>query len=132
MGGVDLSDQLCGYYCIASRAQIWSDIYCSSLWMSPLLMLIYCKPFSTNHRNTEQLGFRLDLVQRLFGDFSSRKHTITEAKIQEGHWPVSTSRGRCKCCLKKKDKTFGRMGCEMCGKRICLACFKDHCFDDLA
>ena len=79
-----------------------------------------------NHPNFTQLQFCIEMVKMLIGDFSSWQHAVQEGTVQTGHWPVKMSKGRCKRCLKRKKTTFCGMGCDSCGERFCLDCFKNH------
>ena len=82
-----------------------------------------------------KMRFRLELVKGLIGNFSSRKQAIPNQRrqrVQEGHWPIPYSKGRCKRCLKNNQTKWCTMICEKCDKRICLPCFKNHCEADLA
>ena len=79
-----------------------------------------------NHPNLTLLQFRIELIKGLIGEFSSSRHTVQHRTVQSGHWPVKMSKSRCKWCLKDKKTTFCRMGCELCGLRFCLDCFKNH------
>ena len=79
-----------------------------------------------NHPNLTQLQFHIELVKGLIGEFSSRQHTIQHRTVQLGHWSVKMPKGRPKQCFKDKKTTLSRMGCELCGLRFCLDCFKNH------
>ena len=82
-----------------------------------------------------KMRFRLELVKGLIGNFSSRKQAIPNQRrqrVQEGHWPIPYSKGRCKRCLKNKQTKWCTMACEKCDKIICLPCFKNHCEADFA
>ena len=79
-----------------------------------------------NHPNFTQLQLFIEMVKMLIGDFSSWQHAVQEGTVQTGHWPVKMSKGRCKRCLKRKKTPFCGMGCDSCGERFCLDCFKNH------
>ena len=87
---------------------------------------------SPHHRSRTQLAFPLDLVKLLIANFSARRLSASSGRLEGGHWPIKFSKGRCKRCLKRNKETWCRMACELCGKRICLDCFKNHTADDLA
>lgn len=93
MGGVDLSDQLRGYYMTGRKSKKWCHIL---------------EKLSPRHRNRTLLAFRLDLIKNLIGDFSARKLSASSVRI-----------------------TWCRMACELCDKRICLDCFRNHTAEDL-
>ena len=131
MGGVDHSDQMRQYYETSRRAKKWWRYlfwFCLDVTIvnAHILMQI-----ADNHPHLTQLEFRLELVNALIGEFSSHQHNVQEGAVQTGHWPVKMTKGRCKRCLKKRKVTFCRMGCELCGLRICLACLKNHNTVDL-
>ena len=132
MGGVDLSDQLRGYYMTGRKSKKW---WRSLLWFLVDLCIVNAhilEKLSRNHRNRTQLAFRLELVSDLISNFSVRKLSVSSAWIEGGHWPIAYSKGRCKRCLKQRKVTWCRMACELCDKRICLECFKNHAAEDLA
>ena len=87
---------------------------------------------SPHHQSRTQLAFRLDLVKLLIGNFSAQRLSASSGRLEGGHWPIKFSKGRCKRCLKRNKETWCRMACELCGKRICLDCFKDSNFDRIA
>ena len=126
MGGVDRSDQMRQYYECSRRAKKWWRYL---LWFcvdvcavnAHILMLE-----ADNFPNFTQLQFRLELIKTLIGDFSLRKHHVQDGAVHSNHWPVPMTKGRCKRCLKNGKRTFCRMGCELCGLRLCLACFKNQ------
>ena len=126
MGGVDLSDQKRQYYECSRRAKkLWRYL----LWFAVDVCVVNARILmllADNFPNLSQLQFRLELIEAFISDFSSRQHSTTEGTVQAHHWPVSMSKGRCKRCLKNHKITFCRMGCELCGLRICLPCFKNH------
>ena len=131
MGGVDRSNQMRQYYETSRRAKKWWRYlfwFCLDVTIvnAHILMQI-----GDNHPHLTQLEFRFELVNALIGEFSSHQHNVQEGAVQTGHWPVKMTKGRCKRCLKKGKVTFCRMGCELCGLRICLACLKNHNTVDL-
>lgn len=131
MGGVDHSDQMRQYYETSRRAQKWWRYlfwfgFDVSVVNAHILMQM-----ADNHPNLTQLQFRIELAKGLIGEFSSRQHTVQHGALQAGHWPVKMTKGRCKRCLKDRKTTFCRMGCELCGMRFCLDCFKNHNIADL-
>jgi len=67
----------------------------------------------------------------LYWEFSSPSLGVSEGRVTGGRWPVETSKGRCKRCLKCKQTKFCRMACTACAKRICLECFANHSEVDL-
>ena len=79
-----------------------------------------------NHRSRPQLQFRVELAKTLVGEFSSRSLSVSEGRFTGGHWPVETSKGRCKCCLKRKQTKFCQMASTACAKRIYLEFFANH------
>ena len=83
-----------------------------------------------NHCTRPQLQLRVELAKTL-GEFSSRSLSVSEGCLTGGHWPVETSKGHCKHCLKRKGTKWCRMACAACGKRIYLECFPNHSEADL-
>ena len=132
MGGVDLSDQQRQYYAVGRKSRKWWRYL---LWFFIDVSIVNAHILecqADNHRSRTQLKFRLELSKMLIGDFSSRSLTVAEGRFTCGHWPVATTRGRCKRCLKRKSTKFCQISCMACNKRICLDCFANHTDDDLS
>ena len=132
MGGVDLSDQMRGYYMAGRKSKKW---WRCLMWFFVDVSIVNAyilEKLSPHHRSRTQLAFHLDLVKLLIGNFSARRFSASSGRLEGGHWPIKFSKGRCKRCLKRNKETWCRMACELCGKRICLDCFKNHTTDDLA
>ena len=131
MGGVDLNDQLHGYYMTGRKSKKW---WRCLLWFLVDICIIHAQileKLSRRHRKRTQLVFCLDLVNNLIGDFSARKLSASSVRIEGGHWPISYSKGHCKRCLKQRRVTWCRMACELCDKCTCLDCFPNHTAEDL-
>lgn len=132
MGGVDLNDQMRGYYMAGRKSKKW---WRCLMWFFVDVAIVNAyilEKLSPHHRSRTQLAFRLDLVKSLIGNFSARRLSASSGRLEGGHWPIKFSKGHCKRCLKQKRETWCRMACELCGKRICLDCFKNHTAEDLA
>ena len=126
MGGVDHSDQMRQYYQCSRRAEKWWRYL---LWFGLDVCIVNAHILmleADNFPNFTQLQFRLELVKMLIGNFISRKQHVLDGTVNGNHWPVPMAKGRCKRCLKNGKTTFCRLGCELCGLRLCLACFKNH------
>lgn len=126
MGGVDLHDQLRGYYALGTKSRKWWRYlfwFCIDLSIVNAFIL---EQKAINHRSRTQLKFRVELAKNLIGDFTSRGRTASSGQTEAGHWPITFDKGRCKRCLKRKKTTFCRMGCQRCNKRVCLDCFPNH------
>lgn len=129
MGGVDLHDQLRGYYAIGTKSRRWWRYL---FWFCVDLSIVNASILekkAVNHRSRTQLAFRVELAKDLIGDFTSRGRTASSGQTEAGHWPIAFDKGRCKRCLKRKRTTFCRMGCQRCNKRVCLECFPNHIGD---
>lgn len=129
MGGVDLHDQLRGYYALGTKSRKWWRYlfwFCIDLSIVNAFIL---EQKAINHRSRTQLKFRVELAKNLIGDFTSRGRTASSRQTEAGHWPITFDKGRCKRCLKRKKTTFCRMGCQRCNKRVCLDCFPNHIGD---
>jgi len=114
MGGVDLGDQLRGCYTVARKSKKWWRYL---LWFCVDISVVNAyilRSLSPNHAAKTQLEFRVELAKNLIGKFSTRKHTLTSSCLEGGHWPVTMSKGLCKRCLRRKEKSWCRMGCEQC------------------
>ena len=128
MGGVDLHDQMRGYYAVGAKARKWWRYifwFCLDVGIVNSFILERKVP---NHRSRTQLKFRVELAKDLIGDFSSLRRTASSGQLVVGLWPIPFTKGRCKRCLKRK-KTFCRMDCQRCNKRVCLECFANHIGD---
>ena len=132
MGGGDLSDQLRGYYMTGRKSKKWWRCLLWFLVDVSIVNAYILEKVSRRNGSRTHLAFRLELVQALLGNFSARRLSVSSGRLERGHWPISFSKGRWKRCLKNKKLTFCRMGCELCNKRVCLACFKNHTAEDLA
>lgn len=129
MGGVDLHDQLRGYYALGTKSRKWWRYlfwFCIDLSIVNAFIL---EQKAIDHRSRTQLKFRVELAKNLIGDFTSRGRTASSGQTEAGHWPITFDKGRCKRCLKRKKTTFCRMGCQRCNKRVCLDCFPNHIGD---
>ena len=130
MDGMDLNDQLRGYYMTGRKSKKW---WCCLRWFLVNICTLNAhilERLSRHNRNRTPVAFCLDLGNNLTGDFSARKLSASSVRIKGGHWPISYSKGRCKRCLKQKV-TWCRMACELCDKRICLDCFRNHTTEDI-
>ncbi|XP_048577744.1 piggyBac transposable element-derived protein 4-like [Nematostella vectensis] len=126
MGGVDKADQYRQYYEVTRHAQKWwRYLFWFGLDVAVVNAHILMN-LAPNHPSLTQLKFRVELARGLINGFSSRKHAVHEGSIQDGHWPMQMTKGRCKRCLKNGITKFCRQGCEKCAKRYCLNCFKNH------
>ena len=132
MGGVDLNDQMRGYYMAGRKSKKWRRCLMWFLVDVAIVNAYILEKLSPHHRSRTQLAFRLDLVQLLIGNFSARQLSASSGCLEGGHWPIKFSKGRCKRCLKRNKEMWCRMACELCSKRICLDCFKNHTTEDLA
>ena len=125
MGGVNKADQLCQYYSISRRAVEWEIDVLVWHW----LLYNQC-PYSyadgTKPPKHNPTCIQIALVKGLIAGFFSCKHVVSQGAVQEGHWPVKMPKGRCKICLNNKRVKFYTLGCEKCGLRVCIACFKNH------
>lgn len=88
-------------------------------------MLTFLEKLSLRHRTRTQLAFQLDLVKQLIGNFSAQRLSVSSGRLDGGHSHISYTKGRCKCCLKRKKEARCRMACELCIKCVCLDCFKN-------
>ena len=121
-----------GYYMAGRKSKKW---WRCLMWFFVDVSIVNAyilENLSPHHRSRTQLAFPLDLVKLQIGNFSARRLSASSGRLEGGHWPIKFSKGRCKRCLKRNKETWCRMACELCGKRICLDCFKNHTADDLA
>ena len=126
MGGVDLHDQLRGYYAVGTKARKW---WWYLFWFCvdvSIVNVFILEKKVLNHWTRGQLEFRTELAHNLLGDFSSHTRIVASGQMEGGHWPYPFTTGRCRRCLKRKVTKFCSMGCKCCDKRICLECFPNH------
>ena len=131
MGGVDLNDQQRNYYAAGRKSRTWWRYL---LWFLVDVSIVNAHILETeaeNHLTRPQLQFRVELAKTLVGEFSLHSLSVLEGRLTGGHWPVETSKRRCKRCLKHKRTKWCRMAYTACAKRICLECFPNHCEADL-
>ena len=100
MGGVDLNDQMRGYYMAERKSKKWWRCLTWFLVGVEIVNAYILEKLSPHHRSRTQLAFRLDLVQLLIGNFSAWRLSASSGRLEGGHWPIKFSKGHCKCCLK--------------------------------
>ena len=125
MGGFDLNDQQRNYYAVGRKSRKWWRYL---LWFLVDVSIVNAHILETeaeNHRTRPQLQFRVKLAKTLVGEFSLHSLSVLEGCLTDGHWPVETSKGCCKRCLKRKRTKWCRMACTACAKRICLECLSE-------
>lgn len=106
MGGVDLNDQQRNYYAVGCK---WRKWWRYLLWFLVNVSTVNGHILETeaeNHRSRPQLQFRVELAKTLVGEFSSGSLSVSEGRMTSGHWPVETSKERCRRCLKLKQTKF--------------------------
>ena len=93
MGGVDLHDQLHGYYAIGTTSRKWWRYlfwFCANLSTVNASIL---EKKAVNHRSSTQLTFRVELAEELIRDFMSRGRTASSGQTEAGHWPIAFDKG---------------------------------------
>lgn len=101
MGGVDLNDQQRNYYAMGRKSRKW---WRSLLWFLVDVSIVNAHILETeaeNHPTRPQLKLCVELAKTLVGEFSLRSLSVSEGLLTGGHWPVETSKGCCKRCLKR-------------------------------
>ena len=71
MGGVDLSDQMQGYYMAGRKSKKWWHCLVWFFVDVAIVNAYILEKLSLHHRSRTQLAFRLDLVKLLIGNFSA-------------------------------------------------------------
>ena len=85
MGGVDLHDQLRGYYAVGTKSRKWWRYlfwFCVDVSIVNAFIL---EKKALNHWTRGQLEFRTELAHDLLGDFSSRTRTVASGQMEGGH-----------------------------------------------
>ena len=85
MGGIDLQDQLRGFYAIGTKSRKW---WRHLLWYCINLSIVNAFFLSANQRSTLQLKFRVELAKDLIRDFRGRGTTESSGQTKAGHWPI--------------------------------------------
>ena len=73
MGGVDLINQMRGYYMAGRKSKKWWHCLVWFLVDVAIVNAYILEKLSPHHRSGTQLAFRLDLVQLLIRNFSARQ-----------------------------------------------------------
>ena len=97
MGGVDLHEQMPGYYAIGRRSRKW--------WW--YLFWFCVKRDKSLIKVAAQVSSGTIKVIVTIGDFCSQGRTASAGQLEVGHWPVALMKGRCKYCLKQKTTFSG-------------------------
>ena len=85
MGGVDRNDQMQQYYETSRRARKWWRYlfwFCLDVTIVNAYILMQ---IADKHPHLTQLEFRIELVNALIREFSSRQHNVHEGAVQTGH-----------------------------------------------
>ena len=141
MGGVDKNDQLRGYYSVRTKSRksykyIFWFIFDVAIVNS---FILYGLSPSTGRKKTMK-EFRVELAHQLIGSYNSRKYsgrpqantTSRPKRMKIPHYPVKTSRGRCRMCYKEGRSSTTSWWCNECQLRLCHTgdsstdCFLKH------
>ena len=145
MRGVDRGDQLHTYYNIGRRSTKWWKriffyiVECAIL--NAYVLDKYINPSehaSLGRKKKDTLGFRLELIASLIGQFSSRKRLgrprsqihdqPSRLNLTLGHWPVfSELKARCIVCSAAGQRHETYVQCSLCQVPLCVTRGKD-CF----
>ena len=137
MGGVDLNDQLRGYYSVRSKGRkfykyIWWFLFDVATTNSYIL----CKHYSTLTNCTIQ-DFRTQLAKSLIGDFNGRKRrgrpSLTAPSAQRfctAHFPMrNEKKSRCYYCYHQRRERHETIWfCNTCNQHLCHNGKDDDCF----
>ena len=133
MGGVDLGDQLRGYYsCRTKSRKFYKYIYHFLLDATITNCFILHKHFHPNPKYKTIREFRLQLARELIGDYCSRRrsgcHGGAIVPLQLRHFPTTsptdsgprkTKMGRCSRCFQNRKRTDSQWFCQECGVWLC-------------
>ena len=133
MGGVDRTNQMCGYYlldrhrCRRSWMRIFIQLFQLTVTNAFTLCQHNCRYYKRQKRMS--LQFRQELVELCLNDYSGRKRKVsTEADstslVDQDHHltrleDIGLKRGRCILSITCKQHTT--FGCQCCRVRRCFA-----------
>jgi hypothetical protein len=130
MGGVDRNDQLRGYYSVRTKSRK-SYKYKYIFWFLFDVAIVnsfilYGMSPATGRKKTMK-EFRVELAHQLIGSYNSRRYggrphansTSRPKRMKVPHYPVKSSRGRCKACYKEGRMSTTTWWCNECQLRLC-------------
>ena len=137
MGGVDLNDQLRGYYSVRSKGRkfykyIWWFLFDVTITNSYIL----CKHY-TSLTNCSVQDFRTQLAKSLIGEYNGRKRrgrpSITAPSTQRfcsSHFPSrNDKKNRCYFCYHNRRERHETIWyCKTCNQHLCHNGRDDDCF----
>ena len=139
MGGVDLGDQLIGYYHLRMKSRKFYKYIANFLLDVTITnaFILYC----ASHPGTKvkNLKFREWLATDLIGDYCSRRRPgrgrCPIKPLPITHFPTKISsinserkRGKCALCQERKHRADTQWFCRECGVWLCHQGTEDDCF----
>ena len=128
MGGVDYADQKRGDYKIPVKSRRWYRYLAIFLIETAAVNAFILRQLSPNHAPTTQLKFRLELINDLVRNYSSRKRTAAVLEVVDGktHFPVKGQTNCCMFCAKKEVRHRSSWRCALCNVVLCVGCFEPY------
>ena len=137
MGGVDLNDQLRGYYNVRLKGRkFYKYLFWFNFDVAVTNSYVLCKHHS-NITVKSVKDFRCSLAKSLIGDFNGRKRpgrrlnsSQPTKKFSEDHFPVKKNKkGRCNYCYHKyHERHETHWFCTSCEKHLCHPGTSNDCF----
>ena len=128
MGGVDYADQKRNEYRIPVKSRSWYRYLAFFLFETAIVNAYILRQLSPNHGGITQLDFRLELLDKLIGNYSSRKRkrASTDIEVLDGksHFPVRVTLNRCVYCASRNHRHRSTWGCVLCDVTLCVSCFE--------
>lgn len=143
MGGVDLMDQMTGYYGINRRSKKWTTKFCFHILNIAIHnSYVLYKKFSSGTQKKTYLHYLIKLIyelgENIVADFPEEDHVCTPQNQQDHsfngddrtilHFPIKiVKRKQCVVCKSYSKRTEIKTGCSKCLVPLCLLnCFEEY------
>ena len=125
---VDYADQKRNEYRIPVKSRSWYRYLAFFLFETAIVNAYILRQLSANHGDITQLDFRLELLDKLIGNYSSRKRkrASTDIEVLDGksHFPIRVTLNRCVYCASRNQRHCSTWGCVLCDVTLCVSCFE--------
>ena len=115
-------------YRIPVKSWRWYRYLAFFLFETAIVNAYILRQLSPNHGGITQLDFRLELLDKLIGNYSSRKRkrASTDIEVLDGksHFPVRVTLNRCVYCASRNQRHRSTWGCVLCDVILCVSCFE--------
>lgn len=135
MGGVDVGDQLRGYYCTTLKSRKFYKYISNFLQECSLTNAFVLYKASHSSSKMSLKKFREVVSVQLIGEYCSRRRPGREGfhvqPLPLRHFPKKVSgkkKGRCSLCRQHKHRKDSQWFCSDCGVWLCHPGTDDDCF----